>query len=339
MNAGPVLALVAPETPSEIVPETVLLGLPMIRRTVLGAVRAGFSRVLVVGAPPGIRAALAGAPAELVAEAPAGATLLPWNVVVTGRGLKSLASGGAAAGTAVRSRADLAPARKRLLQDLVKDTEGFMSRHVERRISLAVSRFLAGTRITPNGMTLISVGVGLAGAPFFLSAAASRQTIGGILFLLHSILDGCDGELARLKFQESRFGGVLDFWGDNVVHIAVFGAMALGWSRAVDQTWPLLLGLSAVAGTFASALFVYLRTMAGKKDGPLYTSVALYRETTVTRIADALSRRDFIYLVLILCFFGKAHWFVAMAAVATPTYFLTLVGIAWSERRLSRSVS
>jgi len=163
--------------------------------------------------------------------------------------------------------------------------------------------------------------------------------VGGILFLLHSILDGCDGELARLKFQESRFGGVLDFWGDNIVHIGVFAAMAVGWSRAAAATWPLLFGLTAVAGTFASALFVYLRTMTAKKDGPLYTSVALHTETTVTRIADALSRRDFIYLVLILSLFGKAHWFVAMAGIATPTYFLTLVGIAWSERRFSRSVS
>lgn len=339
MSAGPALALVAPEAPTEVAPETVLLGLPLIRRTVLAAARAGFARVLVVGATPGIRAVLAGAPAELVAEAPTGATHLPWNVVVTGRDLKSLVSGGAASGTAVGSRADLAPARKRLLQDLVKDTEGFMSLHVERKISLSVSRLLAGTRITPNAMTLISVGIGLVGSLFFLSTGAARQSVGGVLFLLHSILDGCDGEIARLKFQESRWGGVLDFWGDNVVHMAVFATMAVGWNRASGETWPLLLGLSAVAGTFASALFVYLRTMTGQKDGPLYTSVALHRETTVTRIADALSRRDFIYIILILSFFGKAHWFVALAAVATPTYFLTLVGIAWSERRLSRRVS
>lgn len=339
MNAPPSLALVAPVAPPEIGPETVLLGLPMIRRTVLAAARAGFARVVVIDAPPGIRAALAGAPAELAAEAPADATRLPWNVVVTSRDLKSLVSGDAAAGTPVETRADLARASQRLLQDLVKDTEGFMSRHVERKISLAVSRLLAGTRITPNAMTLVSVGVGLVGAIFFLWTSAARQTIGAVLFLLHSILDGCDGELARLKFQESRFGGVLDFWGDNVVHIAVFAAMGVGWSRAAGATWPLFFGLSAVAGTLASALFVYLRTMTGKKDGPLYTSVALHRETTVTRIADALSRRDFIYLILILSFFGKAHWFVAMAAVATPFYFLTLVGIAWSERRFARSVS
>ena len=37
-------------------------------------------------------------------------------------------------------------------------------------------------------------------------------------------------ELARLKFLESRTGAILDFWGDNVVHVAVFSCMAIGWS-------------------------------------------------------------------------------------------------------------
>ena len=56
--------------------------------------------------------------------------------------------------------------------------------------------------------------------------------------------------------------------------------------------------------------------------------------TLASRIADALSRRDFIYLVLILSLFGKAAWFIVLSAVAVPAYFLVLVGIALSERRL-----
>ena len=84
MSAGPALALVAPESPSEIAPESVLLGLPMIRRTVLAAVRAGFARVFVVGAPPGF-ARLCPNSRGAAAEAPAGASRLAWNVVVPGR--------------------------------------------------------------------------------------------------------------------------------------------------------------------------------------------------------------------------------------------------------------
>jgi len=330
-----VLALVAPEAPG-IAPETVVLGLPLVRRTALSARRAGFARVVAVGASPAISAALAGTGAGLEPAAPAGATLLPWNVVVDARGLEQLLAGAATAGIPVGSASDLRRAEDLLLRGLVKDTEGFMSRHFDRRISLAVSRRLAGTRITPNQMTLVAVAIGLAAAPFFLSPRPPIQTVGGALFLLHSILDGCDGELARLKFQESRFGGALDFWGDNLVHVAVFAAMAVGLARSTGQHWPLWCGASAVLGTAASAFFVYLRTMRGKKDGPLFTSVARQGETPLSRIVDALSRRDFIYLVLIMSAFGKADWFVVSAALATPVFFLAAVAVAWNERRLAK---
>src|SRR5207244_4480198 len=89
----------------------------------------------------------------------------------------------------LHSRADLEGAERWLLSTLVKETEGFMSRHVERKISLAITRRLAGTRITPNAMTLVSVAVGLLGAGFFLSTQASMQLAGALLFLFHSILD------------------------------------------------------------------------------------------------------------------------------------------------------
>ena len=133
----------------------------------------------------------------------------------------------------VETPADVRLAERRLMRALVKDTDGFMARHVERPISLQISRLLAPTAITPNQMSLISIVVGICGAPFFLSQRASLQTIGALLFLAHSILDGCDGELARLKFEESRWGGVLDFWGDNVVHVVIFACMASAgaWPR------------------------------------------------------------------------------------------------------------
>ncbi len=228
---------------------------------------------------------------------------------------------------------DLRRARDWLLSRLVKDTEGFMSRHVERRISLAISRRLAGTRMTPNAMTLVSVAVGLAGAALFLSPGPRAPLAGALLVLFHSILDGCDGELARLKFQESRLGGVLDFWGDNVVHSALFAAIAVSWSRASGEGWPLLLGAAAVLGTILSAAFVYRHTMAGVSEGPLFTSVSRSPGSPFARLADALARRDFLYLLVVLSAFGKERWFLALAAVGSPVYFLLLVALARAGRR------
>ncbi len=233
----------------------------------------------------------------------------------------------------VRAPGDIAVARRRLLAALVKETDGFMARHVERPISIAMSRWLAETEITPNQMTLISVGVGLIGAPFFLSAEPLWQTIGALLFLAHSILDGCDGELARLKFQESRWGGLLDFWGDNVVHIAIFACIAVGWAVAVQAAWPLALGAAAVIATAGSAGFIYWHLLREKaEEGPLFTSVAADKPQRLSRLLDGASRRDFIYLVVGLSLFGKASWFLVATAIGTPIYFVLLLVVAARER-------
>jgi phosphatidylglycerophosphate synthase len=228
---------------------------------------------------------------------------------------------------------DVAVAERRLLQSVVKDTDGFMARHVDRKISLAISRRLAPSAITPTQVTLISIAIGLFAAPFFLSSLWYWQTAGALLFLLHSIVDGCDGELARLKFQESRYGGILDFWGDNIVHLVIFACMGAGWARSADATWPLLLGAAAVAGTMGSACFLYwqrLRTKDGS--GPLFTSVSSGPDDWLARMLDAGSRRDFIYVAPVFALFGKANWLVLPIGVGAPAYFLLLVLLAMHER-------
>ena len=234
----------------------------------------------------------------------------------------------------VETPADVRAAERRLLKSLVKDTDGFMARHVERPISLAISRRLAATAITPNQMSLISIAVGICGGPFFLSSRPLMQTIGALLFLAHSILDGCDGELARLKFQQSRWGGILDFWGDNVVHVVIFACMAVGWSLAAGSLWPLALGAGAVLGTLGSAGFVYWRLMRFKDGGDtLFTSVSDAPERLLTRLLDSASRRDFIYLVILLALFGRSSWFLVMAGIGAPIYFV-LVLLAARPRAL-----
>jgi phosphatidylglycerophosphate synthase len=230
--------------------------------------------------------------------------------------------------------AQLADAEERLLQGLRKKEDGILTRLISRRISLAVTRRLAGTRVTPNAMTLVCLALGLAAAWCFLSPALPRQIAGGVLFLLHSILDGCDGELARLKFRESRAGGVLDFFGDNTVHVAVFSALAVAWSRAVGRPWPLLLGALAVAGTILCAGFIYLYAMKPRPGGgPILTTVSPERRTRLAQVLDALARRDFIYLVMVLALFGKAYWILAPTAIGTPAFFVALLVMALGGRR------
>ena len=357
-------------------PGTVIAGLPLVRRIVLAAERAGFERILVHPRACSEPHLLAGTAAtRLDADAPvesrARLVLLPANVLPQARWLRALRempldpdtlavdpsltavvesagidellrSAGQAAGAedliaalsrrlaraaetgdpggrfALGAAAGARAAEDWLLRSLIKDTEGFMSRHVERRISLAITRQLVDTRITPNEMTLVSLTIGLLGAPFFLSAEPLQQLVGSLLFLTHSILDGCDGELARLKFQESPTGARLDFWGDNLVHVAVFGCMAVGWTLAAGSLWPLCLGALAITGTAASAYLVAHRDGTAATAGP------------PGRLADAVANRDFIYLVLLLACFGRAHWFLIPVALGTPIFMML---VRWGAGR------
>ena len=222
----------------------------------------------------------------------------------------------------INGPADVKTAEKWLLRSLVKANEGFMSRHFERRLSLGLTRWLVRTPVTPNMITLFSVAVGLLGAPFFLSSAPGLQLVGALLFLTHSILDGCDGEIARLKFLESRGGATLDFWGDNLVHQAIFACMAIGWSLSAQALWPLGLGVLAVAGTLGAASLASRRFIAGE--------TLSGADRTMARLIEAFSHRDFIYLILILSAFGRAQWFIALAAAGTPLFLALML---WVDRQ------
>ena len=222
----------------------------------------------------------------------------------------------------LRSLGDVLAAETWLLRSLIKPSEGFMSRHVERRISLAITRRLVRTGITPNAITLISVAIGLGAAPFFLSTSPGWQLAGALAFLGHSILDGCDGELARLKYLESPHGAVLDFWGDNLVHAAVFSGMAVGWSLAVGAAWPLFLGAVAVLSTAGAAFTVYRRGVIAQAPGE--------DASRSFRLVEALAHRDFIYLIVLLAALGKGPWFVVFSAIGTPIFLLLLL---WTGRR------
>jgi len=230
-------------------------------------------------------------------------------------------------------------AEQRLLRRLIKGSDGFMVRHVDRPISLQITRGLASTGVTPSQVTVLSIAIGLAGALFFLSTHWAWQTAGALLFLLHSIVDGCDGELARLKFQESRSGGLLDFWGDNVVHGAVFGCISVGWARSSGMVWPLWFGAAAILGTAACAVFVYWKQVRDKDSrGPLFASLSGGPDQGLGRALDAMSSREFIYVTPIAAFFGQTQWIVVLAAIGTPTFFLVLVVLAMRNGYRAKAV-
>ena len=151
-------------------------------------------------------------------------------------------------------------------------------------------------------------------------AGYAAKVEGSLVFLLTSILDGCDGEIARAKQMMSKLGGWLDLWGDNVVHVAVFYGLGIGLfkdtgnpvyrdaghgprflERSSRRFWPAIKrGEKAKA---ASRRWPGIRTRGGHAPGLAKTAIAL---------SDALARRDFVYGVVVLALIQRLNGFLGL---------------------------
>jgi len=62
-------------------------------------------------------------------------------------------------------------------------------------------------------MTVVANVIGALGVVLVFQGTWATLALGALLVQLQSILDGCDGEIARLKFKSSKIGE----WLDNVL--------------------------------------------------------------------------------------------------------------------------
>jgi CDP-L-myo-inositol myo-inositolphosphotransferase len=142
-------------------------------------------------------------------------------------------------------------AEKALLDRLRdKSNDGPISRYLNRPISVQFSRQLVKFDITPNQISLFSFLCSLLAAGLFALGGYLALLLGGVLAQFASIIDGCDGEVARLKYQSSDFGG----WFDAVLdrYADAFLLFGLTWHLlAVEVSgWVLFTGFMAIIGSF-----------------------------------------------------------------------------------------
>src|SRR6266571_199338 len=158
-----------------------------------------------------------------------------------------------------------AEAEQTLIRSLKGGLEGFVDRHFNRRCSRWITRWLLRTPLTPNGVTVLATAVGLLASVAFGVGGYAGGVIGALLFQLSTILDCCDGEVARLKFMESAFGEQLDAVLDNVVHIALYAGIA--WASYEDNWGPLALLLGGFAMLGNVAAFVVVQQATRMRNG------------------------------------------------------------------------
>jgi phosphatidylglycerophosphate synthase len=209
------------------------------------------------------------------------------------------------------------------------DSDGPLAHWIDRRISLRMSRWLVRhTGLRPNHITIIGTSIGLLAAALLGVGTYWTGVAGTLLFLCATIVDGCDGEVARLTFRESSFGQKFDVATDNLVHIAIFVGLAIGLYRQNPEGHYLLLTIILLSGFACTGVATYFflvhRPDFASSGGPPTTWKGRLRQQ-VLRGMEALMNRDFAYLLLVLAVFDRLYWFFWGAAFGTYGFALALV--------------
>jgi phosphatidylglycerophosphate synthase len=211
-----------------------------------------------------------------------------------------------------RDEAELRLARELRHETAAKDA--ILARLIDRKLSWRISYRLARTAITPNQVTIANTLLGLGCAWLFSMPGYWTRLAAAILFLLSVTLDGVDGELARLKMAESKFGGQLDILTDNIVHVAVFIGLFLGCYRASMSSAYLYL-IPLVLGGFGMCAVATWRAfhIHGEAAAKWLDAV------------DRWSGRDFAYLLVVFALTNRLEWFAWGTAFGTYVFAAVLL--------------
>ncbi len=220
-----------------------------------------------------------------------------------------------------RERAD-----QHLLASLRKNVDGLVARHVNRVFSLAVTRLIKNTPIRPDHVTAFSLAISILAA--FAAAHATSGApwwlfVGAVLWQLASMLDGVDGELARLKFAGSKMGEWFDTLTDDIGKFAFFIGSGIGASAVYGNSMWTALAVVTVSVQVALSLNIY-RKLLQAGSGSHYALSWDHEDqeitawTRFTAKLSFLSRRDsFVALWMVLAAAGLIRLNLVLTGIVT----------------------
>lgn len=195
---------------------------------------------------------------------------------------------------------------------------GFISRHINRKLSEPMARLLAKTRVTPNQVSWASFSIAFLS---FFSFIFGQNIAAGLLVQLSSIVDGIDGSLARRKGMTSEFGSFFDSVLDRYADILIVLGLTL-WSlshEAYPGIW--LVGFLAIAGTICVS---YTRAR-----------ISLNHRHAFDKGLKSLASRDIrLFLIMIGAVIGQA--FFCLIAIAALTNLVVSFRLIYAYRHLRR---
>lgn len=218
------------------------------------------------------------------------------------------------------------------------DGSAYRRRVVDRALRPLKTRLLAPLarslqRTSPAAITAVGLAVGLAAAA---AAAAGRFDVALVAWLVNRLLDGLDGDVARLADRASARGAYLDLMADLLVYAAVplglaAGAVGAGladpaaaWGAAAFASAAFYVNLGSLAflsSALANAPEAERARSAGSAPGVHLPAGLVEGAETVVLIAIALALP------------ALAPW--TLGAIAVLVVATAGQRMAWGARRLA----
>ena len=214
-----------------------------------------------------------------------------------------------------------------------KPQDGFVSRFVNRPISRRITRVLLKFPISPNACTIGIFVLPLIATVFLVRGHYLNVLIGAAIFQAFSILDGCDGEIARAKHLESKFGDRLDNFCDflaSLLYVLALGRGLHHWSEGVicavlitTNEWLLKYstgGMWADSSALTDSFYA-------RHHGMIEHSGLIDLGERFVWWVFQLTKRDMaLFVFFVLALVGHAHWILTLwTIVAAASVVLSAI--------------
>lgn len=229
-----------------------------------------------------------------------------------------------------------------LLAEIYASTQGWIARGLNKKISFRLTKHLLKIPITPNQITLANLFLGLLGCLCFLSPSYWLQCFGALLLQFNSIVDGCDGEVARLKVLSSKIGGWLDTVADDILNNAMFVCLIVGIYAENHNGYLFNFGLLSVVASVGVTAFIYQNLWQQKSHNAAHfklswektPSEVLPNQKSWFDVVKPLLKRDFfIFVVFIFVILNVRQWLMVFLLPIWGAFFLYLASFVHSLKK------
>lgn len=211
----------------------------------------------------------------------------------------------------VDTKDDIFWAQKKLLNSCRKESDGIISRNFNRYISTFITKKIINMGITPNQMTLLVMLIGVISPLLIIQLSNGFSffnyltfSLGLILYKLSSIMDGCDGEIAKLKFMSSKMGAWLDTICDNLTTLFFLSAISYNLYNLNPSHTNFLISVWSPLSYLLAVLSLTIYLFFNENTGTLVTINTKFSKNIISNFLSKLCKRDFFtFAFVILGFF------------------------------------